>query len=177
MSFRQKQLTPLALLVGVLILVTLGVACGRETETRQPIPVTTQPETDISKLEETNDITLEEALDLERRSNNPQITLIVLGPAQAFPSEIIVYTIEYTSSGMGTAVDVTIHNTFPDGTERILDAGDLTPGWTGREQLSFAVPVSTPVGTVLEERVEARFKNNNGQSREPVFATFQTTVK
>ena len=155
----------------VLILMVIGTALYSALSGQVP------SKTDTLKTKQTNGITLEEALDLERRGNNPQITLRLIGPAEVFPGTMIVYTIEYTSTGMGTAKNIIIQNTFPDGSEDVLRVGNATPGWTGRVQLIFMVPPLTSIGTFLEDRVGVRFENLSGKPFEPVSTIFQTTVR
>ena len=123
-----------------------------------------------------NGITQEEATDLERREAGPQISLQVIGPDEIYPGVLIVYTIEYSSIGRGTAKDIRILNTFSDGSVVELNVGHATPGWTGKVQMVFMPPPSAMVGTVLESRFEVKFKSLNDEELTPVSTTKKTTL-
>jgi len=116
----------------------------------------------------------------------PYLTITKTAPLTAHPGETIMYTIEYTNVGNGTACDVIITDTFPAGVT-FLDSNPMptvlnniwifsaiAPGAGGI--IFINVTVSPTAAGVLLNSVQAQYDDTMGTPQTPVSDTASTIV-
>jgi uncharacterized repeat protein (TIGR01451 family) len=106
----------------------------------------------------------------------PTLAVDKTGPADALPGDTVTYAIDLANTGRGPALDVTLVDTLPDGSNGFSSAaGTLPVGATAHGTASYTVPCSAGDGSILTNTASATAEDLLG---EPVTGTdvVQTTV-
>ncbi|MDX1409207.1 MAG: PKD domain-containing protein, partial [Saprospiraceae bacterium] len=100
---------------------------------------------------------IEEAKKLLEERIEPILTIEKASPATAFVGETIQYAISITNSGSGSAMDVRIVDTLPDGTQVVFEFDEIQAAANEILLVDFMVPLDTVPGTVLTNSVEVTY--------------------